>query len=1177
MNNFRKENLGSLHVGPDSDYEKLSAGELFRQLTSEGGWKYGLLAEKLRTSEDAVKRWAANDVTPSAENVDEIIRAIKECAETDDVADEWIQALKRTWRRERLGKKKLDKLICQRVLESSDLTSLPALFESGVASLPIATAYVELQLVPISPGGANPTLLENSLTLRQKINRRIEARYTAKCSPKGLIDTDRFQSVLILGEPGSGKSSLLRRFVLDIAENKWDKFKVPLFVEARAYWSSKKAASTRYRTEDLLAYALSRLIPLKEVDEAKALMQCRKSASQYLLLVDGLDEIASDPDAVNSIYDELEGLTGCIPWIASSRPAGLMGGLGRAQHFQIVELDDDTIEVLIDNWCSSTKEALLTLDPRHLKAEIFGSSGTREMARNPFLLTALCFLKSIKPNENLPLSRVEVYGELIYQIGYQARKRLKSDDILAPHILEALQNFSFDLYDRPGGAIQIFSQNHWLKFSKKCEDVDAGDFKANILPSRMLSSWEGNDTQFHFLHLSLHEYLIAIAMLKRTVDDALERRFMPGWRAVFRFYGALLLQNGLDEDFKYLAKKLYKEKDINGFSLATLANIFSDAGIRDSREWIDEDLREELFIGIISGHDAGPVVMLEALATLDPEWLEEAVLTDLDDTVRSFEEHIAIEGEKYPGKGFVINGRGILSPYNQLAKARTGTANKIIRDAFWGDDQNLALLASYAYASTATPSEREVIINKANEISGSDPMALRVFAFAQAMYRAEFVPFLGKFLNFYSDTAEAPFSEIINLLADIRGDEAAEVLEALAVQEAKRFAVGEFNSFELVLRAISRLGGSAAITIFNKLLDMPEVSSWAQAIEIFCIEADPSDENAVMKALSEYSSLDEVISAITGAATFDRLPSHHVVQLIKERVDSDTLSGIEDLAFIERARLDAGQKPILCELLLEIAENVFERIHNAEDENDPDTLKTALTVIFYALEKGRWTPASALINRIFQNRKNNDDLIESAISLAGHIYADSSDDKALRNMKRFVFEKDNVHAEAALFAIGRISLEELFRLQSAETARHALEELAAEEDFMIFDDFWVDRFGKITYWDNPPKKILYVYDDIEPEAVHLFAHEMSRYGFCFEVGEPESCVAFLIFYDDEGYAADMAEQSRRIYRLTGENNPLRDVPRGLSDDEMLLFARELGEELLAKYAELRPASESLHL
>ena len=385
--------------------------------------------------------------------------------------------------------------LCNSIVEDPKLTRLPALFETDRA-LPLALAYVELRLAPRSPLTAAPALLEKRLSLTERLHKRIEARFASRRSPQEELDSARVRSTIILGAPGAGKSSLLRRIALDIAGGDWKHAVLPLFVEVRAYWRIRKAR----KDLTMLRYALEQYEQTgSDLDQIEALVHHanRKNGRYTILLVDGLDEIASDSDAVDTIYGELEKLSGKTPWIATARPAGLMRSLNEDRRFELVELDEEAIECLIDNWSGAIADnGGYFPDPDVLKAEILGSSTMRDMGSNPFLLTALCYLKSAAPSTPLPTSRIGIYETLLERISFQARRRHGDNNILSSATTSALSEFTFHLYDRPNGVMQIFGLDEWHNFIRGRKEEETPDFERQILPARLLTAWGEDDPSY---------------------------------------------------------------------------------------------------------------------------------------------------------------------------------------------------------------------------------------------------------------------------------------------------------------------------------------------------------------------------------------------------------------------------------------------------------------------------------------------------------------------------------------------------------------------------------------------------------------------------------------------------------------------------------------------------------
>lgn len=1158
-----KRSLGLIQASIPSDHSQLSPSKLFRYLCNAGDWTYSSLSDAIKThhdlqvSEDAIKSWGSNarQKIPTGPARQALIDLIQSHCTEPSRADEWIDVLIQSWGRKKIAKQDDPKnnyinLICHHALHDKRLTLLPSLFGNDTP-LPLATTYVDLRLAPVTPKPAKSSLLEQKLTLAQRIMQRFNARYAARRDPQDVLDGSDRQTTLILGAPGSGKSSLLRRVALDIASGKWHSAKAPLFVEARAYWASRKSSNDI----NLVNFALENTLPLgADTNKVRKNLFSHANNSNHkpvILLLDGLDEIAADPLAVQVIYDELQRLSGSIAWIATCRPAGLMTSLGENIRCEMVDLDEDSIECLIDNWCQSSETLIRQTDPLELKSEIIDTPGTREMAGNPFLLMALCFLKSASPTDHLPKSRICVYESLMDQISLQTQRRHANPEILSPKVCEALQDFVFGLYTRSDGPIQIFSREHWWQYLKTTDQPQAVDLFKHILPGRLLSEWQDDPPHYHFLHLSMQEHLVARSMLNGTVDEALAYRFSPVWRSVFRFYGALLWQRGRTDEFQALTNALCEEQDINGYSFLTLAYIFADAGIKDTRDWLGDDLRDTLYHLAIPGPDVSQEAMIEALAALDPGWLEQKVCESLEEKAIA-----CIRDDE------LIIGHSLDSPYEILARTRSSSAKSIIAETFWGKNQNLALMSACAFADVATPSQRQEIIDQTKEIDPASDFAFRIFAFAQASLRPEFVPFLGQIVGTRDKVTEDMFQDCLKLIAEIGGNKASDILEQLVLSEVYNLS-SEYNTFELLLSMIVRLGGREAARILSYLATLSEASDWHETIAIMRFEADPSNDDAVLAALSDKKKWDDVLSSLCGAANYGRLPSESVVIAIKEQLDVTSINNIMDLAFIESSRLENGEAPLLCESLLVIAQNIYARLEDPDDENDRDYLITQLQLVFDPLGRAPWYPAKNFIRKLLLDRKLASDLLEATISLAGLLFASSGNLAILNRLKEVLFELNTKHSESSALAIGRIDLEEMNRLQDAEGVFDAMSQIAAEQDLLIFDSFWADRFGLCTEWKIPPKKILHAYSEDSPEIAQIMIHELSRYGFIAISDTPKDCAAYIIYQPSEGYAKELEEQARQ---LTSASNatPLYDISTEITEHHARRLAQEIGQRLTSQ-------------
>ena len=266
---------------------------------------------------DNAKDWALRSAIPQGVTRQAFLDVMR--LKGGEFGPAWIAAFTELWTNVRLARRDTRKTEAPRrkrienlqahCLMDPQLTRLPSLFGTE-QSLPVASAYVDLAVSTAALTGFAPDRLQAALSLSERINQRIERRYASKRSPQEIFDMDGMETGLILGDPGSGKSSLLKRIALDVAEGGWDHSHVPLLVEAREYWRVRQAGGAL----NLLDFAMSRLEGLDE--DLRALLLEREGAAKRpagLLLVDGLDEIANTPEAVQLVYSELKALSVKLP------------------------------------------------------------------------------------------------------------------------------------------------------------------------------------------------------------------------------------------------------------------------------------------------------------------------------------------------------------------------------------------------------------------------------------------------------------------------------------------------------------------------------------------------------------------------------------------------------------------------------------------------------------------------------------------------------------------------------------------------------------------------------------------------------------------------------------------------------------------------------------------------
>jgi HEAT repeat protein len=211
--------------------------------------------------------------------------------------------------------------------------------------------------------------------------------------------------VLLVGRPGSGKSTALARLLLQEAENALSiaRAKIPVLVELRYLPSEANESSVFDR---ILAF-MHKHDPVLDIDEAGIKQLLRQG--RLLLLVDGVNELPSDRGRTQvNQFRELYQKT--CPMIFTTRELSAGGDLGIAKRLEMQPLTEPQMQQFVMAYLPTQGEMLL----RQLSGRL------REFGQTPLLLWMLCSLfqqsEQIPPNLGMVFRAFTVgYGDRIKQ------------------------------------------------------------------------------------------------------------------------------------------------------------------------------------------------------------------------------------------------------------------------------------------------------------------------------------------------------------------------------------------------------------------------------------------------------------------------------------------------------------------------------------------------------------------------------------------------------------------------------------------------------------------------------------------------------------------------------------------------------------------------------------------
>ncbi|MEM1280454.1 MAG: HEAT repeat domain-containing protein [Cyanobacteria bacterium P01_H01_bin.152] len=236
-------------------------------------------------------------------------------------------------------------------------------------------------------------------------------------SPKPVLDvTDdaAIQRQVILGDPGSGKSSLLRYLALEWARitnaNQRYTQPLPLLIELREYnrWHCpSQKGFLKYLHEASTWHRLNQ----------QTLKHLLEQPNRVVLLLDGLDEVF-DPAEREQVVNDIHRFSNKyknVRMVVTSRVVGYQPHRLRNaefRHFMLQDLDDDQIGTFLDRWHEVTFEQAQKTEAEskreRLDKAIQKSTSIRQLAGNPLLLTMMAVLNR---HQELPRDRVDLYQQ----------------------------------------------------------------------------------------------------------------------------------------------------------------------------------------------------------------------------------------------------------------------------------------------------------------------------------------------------------------------------------------------------------------------------------------------------------------------------------------------------------------------------------------------------------------------------------------------------------------------------------------------------------------------------------------------------------------------------------------------------------------------------------------------
>ncbi|WP_299999241.1 NACHT domain-containing protein [Anabaena sp. AL09] len=336
----------------------------------------------------------------------------------------------------------------------------------------------------------------------------------------GLEVLDKNSNLMVLGNPGSGKTTYLQRIVTECNQGNLQPHRIPILIKLRDFVEDDDARKFEYKLEPYLAQKWQ-----LDKTETELILNHGKA----LILLDGLDEVSGTDG--REISKKIKQFARNYPqnkFIVTCRTQSVEDKINwKSLRFIFVEVEDfnkEQVHVFVKHFfkavCSNTREGLIKAKQfvDHLYLE--ENRTIRELTITPILLNLSCAV--FHARGKFDSKRLELYEEALELLleNWDREKAIERDEIYKDLSVEQKQELLSNLAEKK------FEQPQYLLFEQKeIEGYIAELLETSKRDSRaVLKSIENQHglliqrTQkfWSFSHLTFQEYLVA----KKIVDSS---------------------------------------------------------------------------------------------------------------------------------------------------------------------------------------------------------------------------------------------------------------------------------------------------------------------------------------------------------------------------------------------------------------------------------------------------------------------------------------------------------------------------------------------------------------------------------------------------------------------------------------------------------------------------------
>lgn len=328
---------------------------------------------------------------------------------------------------------------------------------------------------------------------------------------------------VVVGDPGSGKSTLVKWLVWATFRSQLPDFDVAIEIKLSAFAGALEGDANLTPLEYFF-----RSLGQNAEDARRAATSLRQAAietQRYLLLLDGWDEVPVLQR--RAVKEQLLHEERALITVITSRPSGMPRQLLDGQQVSCYRIAGLTPSMAEELTTKLLRQVGLSDRAITIWERIRDDIQLREMAANPFLL-GLLVRTLIEPGHDGVVTRAMIYRRITSSIREQYEQVCGPEDVLSARHLEGVAELSFRLLNDPQTPRYIFAR-------RELETSLHGLRAEPVLRSRFVTKPVSVLDEFTLLHATIQEYFAAEHMANCSAEDQrvfMERAFNSASRMI---------------------------------------------------------------------------------------------------------------------------------------------------------------------------------------------------------------------------------------------------------------------------------------------------------------------------------------------------------------------------------------------------------------------------------------------------------------------------------------------------------------------------------------------------------------------------------------------------------------------------------------------------------------------